>query len=493
MKFQRQSGILLHPTSLPGNHGIGTFGREAYDFIDFLGEAGQKLWQILPLGPTGYGESPYQCFSSIAGNPLLINLEMLQEEGWLSKSDLEDHSGKLAHYVDFGKVRKQKLPLLKKAFLAFKPKARINKDFKSFCTNKAVWLDDFSLFVALKEKFRGKPWNLWPKALRLRDAETLKSYRQELKEEILYHKFVQYIFFKQWNDVKAYANKNGIKIIGDIPLYVAYDSVDVWSKPENFLLDKGSKPIRVAGVPPDYFSATGQLWGNPVYDWDYQEKDGFYWWIERMWSSLELYDIIRIDHFRGLSAFWSVPYGEKTAEKGKWVHAPGKKLFKTLINELGELPIIAEDLGVMTKEVEELRDGFGFPGMKILQFAFDSEEGNNFLPHTYTENCVVYTGTHDNNTVLGWYQNASAKDRKSLKQYIGNLDDGVVKSMIRLAWASVADMAIIPLQDLLELDEDARMNMPGTINKNWLWKFRPKDLTHVHAEWLRKLTETYGR
>jgi len=493
MKFQRQSGILLHPTSLPGNHGIGTFGREAYDFIDFLGEAGQKLWQILPLGPTGYGESPYQCFSSIAGNPLLINLEMLQEEGWLSKSDLEDHSGKLAHYVDFGKVRKQKLPLLKKAFLAFKPKARINKDFKSFCTNKAVWLDDFSLFVALKEEFRGKPWNLWPKALRLRDAETLKSYRQELKEEILYHKFVQYIFFKQWNDVKAYANKNGIKIIGDIPLYVAYDSVDVWSKPENFLLDKGSKPIRVAGVPPDYFSATGQLWGNPVYDWDYQEKDGFYWWIERMWSSLELYDIIRIDHFRGLSAFWSVPYGEKTAEKGKWVHAPGKKLFKTLINELGELPIIAEDLGVMTKEVEELRDGFGFPGMKILQFAFDSEEGNNFLPHTYNENCVVYTGTHDNNTVLGWYQNASAKDRKNLKQYIGNLDDGVVKSMIRLAWASVADMAIIPLQDLLELDEDARMNMPGTIDKNWLWKFRPKDLTHAHAEWLRKLTETYGR
>jgi len=493
MKFQRQSGILLHPTSLPGNQGIGTFGKEAYDFIDFLVEAGQKLWQILPLGPTGYGESPYQCFSSIAGNPLLINLEKLQEEGWLNKSDIEDHSGKLARYVDFDKVRKETLPLLKKAFVAFKPKAKNNKDYKTFCTQKAVWLDDFSLFVALKGEFSGKPWNLWPKAVRLRDEETLEKYRLALKEEIMYHKFVQYNFFKQWNDVKAYANKNGIKIIGDIPLYVAYDSVDVWSKPENFLLDKNSNPLRVAGVPPDYFSATGQLWGNPVYDWDYQEKDGFYWWIERMWASLELYDIIRIDHFRGLSAFWSVPYGEKTAVKGKWVHAPGKKLFKTLINELGELPIIAEDLGVMTKEVEELRDGFGFPGMKILQFAFDSEEGNNFLPHTYTENCVVYTGTHDNNTALGWYQNASAKDRKSLKQYIGNLDDGVVKSMIRLAWASVADIAIIPLQDLLELDEDARMNMPGTMNKNWLWKFRPKDLTHAHAEWLRKLTETYGR
>ncbi|HNW89149.1 MAG TPA: 4-alpha-glucanotransferase [Bacteroidales bacterium] len=493
MKFKRQSGILLHPTSLPGNHGIGTIGKEAFDFIDFLAEAGQKLWQILPLGPTGFGESPYQCFSSMAGNPLLISLEKLEEDGLLSKSDIDDHSGKLARHVDFEKVRKVKIPLLDKAFGKFIKTGKNTKAFKTFCSQKSVWLDDFALFLSLKEEFRNKPWNLWPKEARLRDPEALEQYRKKCKERILYHKFIQFEFFKQWKEVKKYANEKNIRIVGDIPLYVAYDSVDVWTKPENFLLDSKGKPIKVAGVPPDYFSATGQLWGNPVYNWQYIEKDGFYWWIERMWASLELCDIVRIDHFRGLSAFWVVPYGEKTAVKGKWVAAPGKKLFKTLIKELGELPVIAEDLGVITPDVEELRNCFGFPGMKILQFAFDSSEENNYLPHTYTENCVVYTGTHDNNTVLGWYQNASAGDRKKVKEYIGNIDEGIVKSMIRLAWASVADIAIIPVQDILELDEDARMNLPGTSSGNWSWKFRPKDLTPAHAAWLKKLTETYGR
>ncbi|HOY32886.1 MAG TPA: 4-alpha-glucanotransferase [Bacteroidales bacterium] len=494
MNFKRQSGILLHPTSLPGDHGIGTIGKEAFDFIDFLSVSGQKLWQILPLGPTGFGESPYQCFSSIAGNPLLISLERLEAEGLLGASDIADHTGKYARHVDFKRIRKEKTLLLNKAFRSFKKYINDHNDFNTFCSLNSAWLDDFSLYLALKEEFRYKAWNAWPKAVKFRDSETLEMYSEKLKDKILYHKFVQYTFFKQWKELKNYARKKNISIVGDIPLYVAYDSVDAWTKPENFLFDTEGRPVQVSGVPPDYFSATGQLWGNPVYNWEYLEKDGFSWWIERIKACLELYDIIRIDHFRGLSAFWSIPYGEKTAVNGTWVNASGKKLFKTLIHELGEIPIIAEDLGVITPDVEALRDGFGFPGMKILQFAFDAKEDNNYLPHTYTENCVVYTGTHDNNTSLGWYENASSADKKKFKEYIdGYIDEGPARAMIRLAWASVANIAIVPLQDVLELGAQARMNMPGTLSKNWIWKYRPGDLTAKHAVWLKNLTETYGR
>ena len=493
MKFKRQSGILLHPTSLPGNYGIGTLGKEAYDFVDFLHQSGQKIWQILPLGPTGFGESPYQCYSSVAGNPLLVSLDKLIEEGLLKRAEVAGLKGKMATLVNFKKVRKEKNPLLKKAFKAFLNTEKANKAFQAFCSGKSFWLDDVALYFALKEEFRHKAWSSWPKEAKSRDKKSLDLYRQKLENRILYHKFIQYVFFKQWNELKKYANDKGIQIIGDIPLYVAYDSVDVWTKPENFLLDGKGKPLQVAGVPPDYFSRTGQLWGNPVYNWAFMENDGFSWWIDRVKASLELYDIVRIDHFRGLAAYWSVPYGEKTAVNGTWVNAPGKQLFNTLKNELGELPIIVEDLGVMTHDVEVLRDKFGFPGMKILQFAFDSGENNNYLPHTYNNNCVVYTGTHDNNTILGWYNHASASDKKKVKEYLGGLHDGIVKSMIRLAWESVAEIAIVPLQDILELDEKSRMNMPGTMSKNWIWKYRPNDLKKEHALWLKKITETYDR
>jgi len=493
VKFSRSSGILLHPTSLPGNYGIGTLGEEAQGFVNFLEKAGQKLWQLLPFGYTGYGNSPYQCFSTFAGNPLLISLEKLVQQELLGKDDLKNFDSKSIKpdKVDYEKAKDFKYPLLFKAFKKFITSEQ--KDFEIFCTENSHWLDDFALYLSLKDEFLLKPWNRWPRLVRIREKNTIENYKNKLSEKIYYHKFIQYIFFSQWKELKEYTNKKGIKIIGDIPLYVAYDSVDAWMHPEIFLFNKNGLPIRVAGVPPDYFSKTGQLWGNPVFNWEYLEQSGFAWWIDRIKSNLKLFDIIRIDHFRGFVAYWSVPSGNKTAEKGEWVDAPGKKLFETLQKELGEFPVIAEDLGIITQDVEELRNSLGFPGMKILQFAFDSEEEINYLPYTYNENCVVYTGTHDNNTTIGWYKNISDTDRKFVKSYCGNLNEGIAKTLIRLAWASVADIAITQLQDVMELDEEARMNLPGTQQGNWLWKYKKSDLTEIHAKWLAKLTKTYHR
>jgi 4-alpha-glucanotransferase len=493
MEFARQSGILLHPTSLPGNFGVGSIGNEAFEFIDFLYESGQKLWQILPIGPTGYGESPYQCFSSIAGNPILISLEKLVEDGLLDKSDIDGYECKNEKTVNFEKAKKIKYLLLEKAYKTFAKTITNNNHFLIFCSDNSFWLDDFSLYFSLKEEFDQEPWNKWPNGIRLRTDENINKYSSKLKGRIIFHKVVQFIFFKQWLNVKKYANSKGIKIIGDIPLYIAYDSADTWTSPENFHFDSNGKPLQVAGVPPDYFSKTGQLWGNPIYNWKHLEQDNFSWWIKRIRMNLRLFDIIRIDHFRGLAAYWSVPYGEKTAVNGRWINAPGKKLFKTLIKELGDLPIIAEDLGVITPDVEELRDSFQFPGMKILQFAFDSKEKNEYLPHTFNKNCVVYTGTHDNNTTIGWYKSITAADRKFVKEYIGTFEEGIAKALTRLAWSSVANVAIVPLQDILGVDEEGRMNLPGTRSKNWIWRYRQNDLTANHAEWLNKLTKTYCR
>ncbi|MBI5219216.1 MAG: 4-alpha-glucanotransferase [Bacteroidia bacterium] len=497
MEFKRSSGILLHPTSLPGKYGIGTLGREAYKFVDFLVESGQKIWQILPLGPTAFGNSPYQCFSSVAGNPLLIDLEELTEEGLLTKTDIEEHD--LFKFndqvVDYDEVRHFKYLLLRKAYNNFTLNSTeaLQKKFEIFCNENSHWLKDYSLFMSLKVYFDNASWYEWADDFKFRKKEALNYFEQKLHDETEFQQFIQYKFFDQWLALKEYANSFDIKIIGDIPLYVSYDSADAWVHPDNFLFDKNCSPVQVAGVPPDYFSETGQLWGNPIYNWEMLEKNNFTWWTGRIKANLTLYDIIRIDHFRGLSEYWAILFGEETAVNGKWIAAPGKKLFDTLLKELGDLPIIAEDLGVMTEDVEELRDAFGFPGMKILQFAFDSEEENDYLPHTYIKNCIVYTGTHDNNTIRGWYEGTTEENKKHVKEYLDCDDKNVCSAMIRAAWASVADFAIVPMQDLLELGEDARMNTPGTTGNNWQWRMKKDALTDELAARLKRMTELFWR
>lgn len=494
MKPERTSGILLHPTSLPGKYGIGTLGKEAFHFIDFLAKAKQRLWQILPLGPTGYADSPYQCFSSKAGNPLLIDLEILVKENLLEKKDLSSADPAGEDLIDYGKVINAKMPLLMKAWQAFSKHAipEHKKDYSDFKKDNATWLNDYALFMSLKEHFNQKPWIKWEKPVKMRDAKTLSLLQAELSDKIEFNKFIQYLFFRQWTVVKDYAHQRNIRIIGDIPLYVALDSVDAWANTEMFQFDEHRNPIEVGGVPPDYFSKTGQLWGNPLYRWDVLEKTGFQWWIDRIKSTLNLYDIVRIDHFRGFAAYWSVPYGEKTAVNGKWITCPGKKLFDAISKEFGDIPIIAEDLGVITDDVVELRDSFGLPGMKILQFAFDSSEENDYIPHNFTRNCVVYTGTHDNNTLKGWYESAKPEDKKYVLEYLNSSGD-LCWDFIRLAWASVAYTAIVPMQDLLELGEESRMNLPGTTVNNWMWRAKASDFSNELAHRLAHLTELYGR
>jgi 4-alpha-glucanotransferase len=495
MKNERSSGILLHITSLPGNYGIGTMGKEAFEFVDFLVASGQKIWQILPLGHTGYGDSPYQCFSAFAGNPLLINIDRLLDQELLAKEDLPTDLKYNEDAVDFGQVFTFKFALLRKAYERFKAnnhKVR-QMQFESFAKKNGFWLDDYAFFMALKNHFGGKSWSEWDKPVKTREPEALERYRQHLADDIGYYRFLQFVFYRQWLELKAYANLNDIMIIGDIPLYVAGDSADAWSNSGIFDFDKDLNPVTVAGVPPDYFSETGQLWGNPIYKWDVLEEDGFSWWIERVKANLVLYDIIRIDHFRGLAAYWSVPFGEKTAIKGEWIEAPGQKLLEALYEALGDLPIIAEDLGVITPDVVELRDGFDLPGMKILQFAFDSGEENDFMPHTYVKNCVVYTGTHDNDTTLGQFKSVRDTDRLFMKEYFNVDERDPAWSFIRLAWSTVANMAIAPLQDLLRLDTGARMNFPGKPSGYWKWRFRKEMLTSEHAEELLKITRLYGR
>lgn len=495
--FERSSGILFHPTSLPGKYGIGTLGKEAYAFIDFLKKSRQKLWQIFPLGPTGYGDSPYQSFSSFAGNPYLIDFDLLIEAHLLSEEDLRDvFFGDNEEYIDYGAVYNQKYPLLRKAYENFKSSDNheMRENLEHFKRENASWLNDYSLYISLKNHFNGIPWNEWAHDIKNREHGAMEHYRNELADDIEYHNFIQFLFFKQWGDVKRYANENGIKIIGDIPIFVAADSSDAWANPEIFLFDEERKPVKVAGVPPDYFSATGQLWGNPLYNWQKLKETNYSWWVERVRANLSTCDIIRIDHFRGFEAYWAVPYGDDTAINGQWEPGPGIDLFNAIKSQLGELPIIAEDLGLMTQGVIDLREATGFPGMKILGFAFDSGEENDYLPHTYTKNCVVYTGTHDNDTLIGWFQKAKEEDRQFARDYLNSRsDDEIHWDAIRGAWSSVASMAISPVQDFLGLGSEARINTPGVAAGNWQWRLRHGVLTDELAERIAKLTRVYSR
>ena len=495
--FERSSGILFHPTSLPGKYGIGTLGKEAYAFIDFLKKSKQKLWQIFPLGPTGYGDSPYQSFSSFAGNPYLIDFDLLIEAHLLSEEDLRDiFFGDNEEYIDYGAIYNQKYPLLRKAYENFKSSDNneMKDSLENFKRENSSWLNDYSLYISLKNHFNGLPWNEWAQDIKNREDGAMHHYRNELADDIEYHNFIQFLFFKQWGDVKRYANENGIKIIGDIPIFVAADSSDAWANPEIFLFDKERKPVKVAGVPPDYFSATGQLWGNPLYNWEKLKETNYSWWVERVRANLATCDIIRIDHFRGFEAYWAVPYGDDTAINGQWEPGPGIDLFNAIKSQLGELPIIAEDLGLMTQGVIDLREATGFPGMKILGFAFDSGEENDYLPHTYTRNCVVYTGTHDNDTLVGWFQKAKEEDRQFARDYLNSkADEEIHWDAIRGAWSSVACMAISPVQDFLGLGSEARINTPGVASGNWQWRLKQGVLTNELAERIAKLTKIYSR
>jgi 4-alpha-glucanotransferase len=495
MKNKRRSGILLHPTSLPGKYGIGTLGRESYEFIDFLASAGQKLWQILPLGHTGYGDSPYQCFSTFAGNPLLISIDALIEKDWVHKRDIPEHNFP-EKAVDFGPVIDFKYKVLWTSWINFNAVASREDQikFSYFCDEQIAWIDDYALFMELKNYHKGNPWYLWSDEYRFHLDEALQKFKSENSSSINYWKYLQWIFFSQWAELKAYAGKCGLEIIGDIPLYIAFDSADAWSNPNVFQFDDQRNPVRVAGVPPDYFSETGQLWGNPLYNWDYLRSTGYSWWVERVRKSLEFYDIIRIDHFRGLAAYWAVPFTETTAIRGEWVEAPGWELFEILKNQLGEARVIAEDLGVITPDVEALRDHFGFPGMKVLQFGFQPMKNNEYLPHNYqSANCLCYTGSHDNNTILGWYKELDEPIKANVLSYLPGGGESIAWKMIRIAWASNALYAVTTMQDLLEKGGESRMNTPGIASGNWQWRFRQKDYDSEIVERLKLLTVLYDR
>lgn len=492
----RLSGILLHPTSLPSPYGIGDLGEEAYRFVDFLKQSGQHLWQILPLAPTGFGDSPYQTFSAFAGQPLLISPDHLVKLKLLTEADLS-HPNWDPKQVDYGTLIPWKEELLHKAYENYLHTSdkMLLEEYDSFFERNAFWLDDYALYMACHKVNGNTCWINWEAPYRRPTAVEKEQLRLSLKKEIGYYQFIQFIFYKEWYVLKEYANANEVKIIGDIPLFVSLDSADVWSHPELFLLDGEGYPTVVAGVPPDYFSATGQLWGNPLYDWKAHKKEGYTWWINRIRNQLDVTDYIRIDHFRGFEAYWAVPAGEETALNGKWQRGPREDLFHAIEKVLGtDLPIIAEDLGVITPEVEKLRDQFSFPGMKILQFAFESEEESTYLPHQFTTtNCVCYTGTHDNNTSMGWYQNATEKQRDRVRRYM-NTDGGAVHlDFIRTCLGSIAAFAIFPMQDVLGLGEEARMNVPGAAGGNWSWRYEKESLNDGLAAYLRSLTHLYGR
>jgi 4-alpha-glucanotransferase len=506
MNFPRASGILLHPTSLPSRFGIGDLGDEAYRFADFLVASGQSLWQVLPLGPTGYGDSPYACYSAFAGNTLLISPEKLFEEGLLTKSDLDEIPSLPTERVDFERVHQSRDLILDKAFARYQctTDTELRIAFETFAGRNASWLDDYALFRALKNAHGGQAWHEWDRALVGREPAALARARVDLRDQIAAHKFFQFLFFKQWFALRAFCNERNLSLIGDIPIFVAHDSADVWTNADQFKLDQDGRPIVVAGVPPDYFSATGQLWGNPLYDWERMLADGFKWWIERVRATLQIVDIARIDHFRGFAAGWEIPGEDRTAERGRWVAAPGRELFDAIRNSLGELPIIAEDLGVITPDVEKLRDDFGFPGMRVLQFAFSSDAKNIDLPHNYHRNLAVYTGTHDNDTTAGWFNSVAgagstrteaqiSSERNFCREYLNADGREIHWDFIRAVLASVADTAIVPLQDLLGLGTEARMNLPNSTQGNWSWRFKQDALTEDHSERLREMTATYGR
>ncbi len=497
MQYPRASGILLHPTSLPGRYGIGDLGEWAYRFVDYLFDAGQTYWQMLPLGPTSYGDSPYQALSAFAGNPLLISFDKLVGEGWLTHDDIAAVPAFPAHAVDFGNVINYHKEMLEKAYQRFEATAtKVQRDaFDKWCDEQKTWLDDYAIFVALKDSAGGRPWVEWDKGVALRDPEALISAREQHGVKISEQKFIQWIFFRQWLELKAYANNRGIKLIGDIPIFVAHDSSDVWANPQLFYLDEVGNPTVIAGVPPDYFSETGQRWGNPLYRWDVLENDGYSWWIRRIKTTLEMVDIVRIDHFRGFEAYWEVPASEPTAVRGQWVPGPGMKFLRTVQAAFGDLPIIAEDLGVITPGVVELRDTFELPGMKILQFAWGNlDEASGFLPHAHTRNSFVYTGTHDNNTTLGWWEQETDDHIKShLGNYVGHIINEPNWELIRLAMMSVAHTCIIPLQDIIGLGSNGRMNTPGVAAGNWTWRFVPEQLDPGLRERLRWFTRLYVR
>jgi 4-alpha-glucanotransferase len=493
--FERSSGILLHPTSLPGEFGIGDLGPKAYDFINDLVLSGQKLWQVLPLGPTGYGNSPYASYSAFAGNTNLISPELLMQDGYLNENDLKNKPNFDGNKIDYSKLTDYKDYLFRIAFNNFKSKASKEDAhlFSNFCTVNHYWLHDFSLFMSLKKYYSNQEWSKWDKEIIVRNYDAINQVNHKLGDEIFFHKFLQYEFYKQWINLKKYANSKNIKIIGDIPIFVAYDSADVWSNPDIFLLDKNFLPIEVAGVPPDYFSETGQLWGNPLYNWDKLSHTNFDWWIKRFEINFTLFDIVRVDHFRGFESFWAIPYGSENAIKGKWKKAKGKQLFKTIEKVLGKFPIIAEDLGVITPEVEALRDTFNFPGMKILQFAFSDDAKNPFLPHNHIKNCVVYPGTHDNDTCWGWFNSCNLDERDYFLRYSNSDSEEIHWDFIRLSMSSVADMSIIPMQDLLGLDSEARMNMPSRLENNWEWRYKEESLTSEILSRLLGMTKDFNR
>lgn len=490
----RSSGILMHITSLPGPYGIGTMGREAEKFIAFLKRAGQSWWQILPLGPTGFGNSPYQSYSTFAGNPNLIDLEDLLDEGLLKPKELEKlNFGRFPDRVDFPRLEKAKQQVLRMAFR--RSRWRFNRPLRQFAERERRWLKDYALFMALKTEYSGASWQTWPEALRIRDPQALEAAEKKLKREIDYWIFVQYIFDRQWTRIRKTAAANGIGIIGDVPIYVSTDSADTWASPELFLLDEERNPLVVAGCPPDGFSDTGQLWGNPIYDWPRHEADGYAWWIERVRRHGELFDKTRIDHFRGFESYWEIPAGETTAINGRWVKGPGMKLFEAINKAIGNLDIIAEDLGFLTPEVHAFREASGFPGMKVLQFAFDVREESDYLTHLYDKHCVVYTGTHDNNTVRGWLDTVRVPDMIHACRYLSlTRDEGLNWGFIRGAWSSVGNLAIAQMQDFLDLDSDARMNIPSTVgDHNWSWRMLPNQLTEELADRIYQMTKLYGR
>lgn len=514
MEMKRVSGILLHPTSFPGPHGIGDLGSEAYRFVDFLVEGKQSLWQILPLGPTGVGDSPYASLSSFAGNPLLISLDKLVEAGDLKPADLADAPEFDPDQVEYTRVIAWKIPLLEKAarrFLAEADAERRNA-YEAFCAEQADWLDDFAMFVTIKESFDKKAeaentegtWNrFWPEELRSQHQAAVERWHRDNAVEVAVKKVIQFYFYQQWTDVRRYANERGITIIGDIPIFVAEDSADVWSNQDLFLLDDRGRPTVVAGIPPDYFSETGQRWGNPLYDWGKMKQHGFQWWLSRLKATLQLVDVVRIDHFRGFDTYWEIPASSETAVNGRWANAPGYEFFETVRRELGELPIVVEDLGIIPNEVRRLRDHFNFPGMKVLQFAFVSLEGgldstNPFLPHNHKPNAIVYTGTHDNDTTLGWYKSLPPWDKDAIRDYLMHenshiWDTDIVWTLMQLAWSSVCNWTIVPMQDVLRLDSDARMNTPGTAFGNWKWRYRSEAINDWTEGILRDTARRFGR
>jgi 4-alpha-glucanotransferase len=506
----RTGGLVLHPTSLPGRYGIGDLGAEAHRFVDFLAGAKQGLWQVLPLGPTGYGDSPYQCFSAFAGNPLLVSLDTLVREGWLSPSDLAGAPSFAERSVDYEAAKHFRLPLLDRAFERYEARATpaTRRAFTNFCRRERAWLDDYALFAALKDVHGGRAWTEWEPELVRRRPAALRRAREQHARASLSRKFAQFQFFAQWGALRAYAHERGVRIMGDLPIFAAHDSADVWASPELFQLAEDGQPTHVAGVPPDYFSATGQRWGNPLYRWGAMRKTGYRWWIRRFRALLALVDVVRVDHFRGFEAYWEVPASEPTAMRGRWVKGPGASFFRAVERALGRLPIVAENLGVITPEVERLRRRFGFPGMAILQFAFGTDpQGPSFRPHNYPRDLVVYTGTHDNDTTRGWWTSAGASDstrtdedvrreRESCRRYLGLFEDGdeeIHWAFIRAVTASVADTAIVPLPDVLGLGSEARMNLPGRPTGNWRWRFAVGDLGGDLAGRLAELAQLYDR